>query len=310
MGGPVPFPGDVPPMPPPGMPEYDFEPRFDEDFMSDDAAMDFEGPRTGRRRDRNGRRPSRETRRRNMDSRALEYDRFLAGGGGRGEYAMDDDYPTGSMAEGRPPSSRQRRGFAYKYNQNDLMDFDDGEFIDIEPKYATKGDLDMAARGETRPSSASGRRRRRSWEERAVEMDRVPPRGAVAWGPEGRIASGENPLDRAAMEALEDIQKSKRYLEKKERMVDDAKEEVLNLKSDASFCENQLEESRGGRELEKLEQELGYIIRDVEDATRNLRLARAEMEDAANRVRDLEERNWALLSEYEAGRSFEEELMD
>jgi len=189
------------------------------------------------------------------------------------------------------------------------MDFDDGEFIDIEPKYATKDDLDMAARGETRPSSV-GRRRRRSWEERAVEMDRVPPRGAVAWGPEGRIASGENPLDRAAMEALEDIRKSKRYLEKKERKVEDAKEEVVNLKSDASFCENQLEESRGGREMEKLEQELGYIIRDVEDASRNLRLARAEMEDAANRVRDLEERNWALLSEYEAGRSFEEELMD
>lgn len=58
--------------------------------------------------------------------------------------------------------------------------------------------------------------------------------------------------------------------------------------------------------MEELGQELGYILQDIEDASRNLRIARAEMDDASNRVRDLEERNWALLSEYEAGRSFEE----
>ena len=53
----------------------------------------------------------------------------------------------------------------------------------------------------------------------------------MAWGPNGQIASGENPLDRAAMEALGDIQKSKRFLERKEIKVEDAKEEVVNLKA-------------------------------------------------------------------------------
>ena len=44
-------------------------------------------------------------------------------------------------------------------------------------------------------------------------------------------------------------------------------------------------------------------MRDVEDASRSLRLARAERDAASDRVTDLEERNWALLSEFEATRS-------
>lgn len=74
--------------------------------------------------------------------------------------------------------------------------------------------------------------------------------------------------------------------------------------SNASLCQSKLEDARG-REASQLEQELGYILRDVDDASRNLRLARAERDAASNRVSDLEERNWALLSEYEATRSFE-----
>ena len=46
----------------------------------------------------------------------------------------------------------------------------------------------------------------------------------------------------------------------------------------------------------------------MEGASRNLRLARAERDAASNRVSDLEERNWALLSEFDAARSFEEEM--
>ena len=80
---------------------------------------------------------------------------------------------------------------------------------------------------------------------------------------------------------------------------------MLSIHRDASFCENKLEDARG-REASKLEQELGYLLRDVEDAQRNLRLVRAERDAASERVSDLEERNWALLSEYEAARSFED----
>jgi hypothetical protein len=37
-------------------------------------------------------------------------------------------------------------------------------------------------------------------------------------------------------------------------------------------------------------------------------LARAERDEASNRVNDLEERNWALLSEFEATKAFEVEM--
>lgn len=76
---------------------------------------------------------------------------------------------------------------------------------------------------------------------------------------------------------------------------------------DASNIERQLEDATG-RYANKLEEELGYLLRDVEDASRNLRLARAERDAASNRVSNLEERNWALLSEYESARSLEEDM--
>ena len=60
-------------------------------------------------------------------------------------------------------------------------------------------------------------------------MDRVPPRNAIAWGPNGPVS--ESPLDMAAMDALRDIKKSKNYLERKEDDVEDAKEKVVSLKA-------------------------------------------------------------------------------
>lgn len=211
-----------------GMPEYDFDPGYDDEIYPDD--MDFE--RT-RRRDRGGRRRRRDNRRRDTDSRALEYDRFLAGGGGGDEYMNIDDEYMPPMGGAR--SSRRRKGYAYKFNSADDLFDDDGEYIDVEPKYAngsrdrgmyaSEGDMAMAQ------GMSPNRGRRRSWEERAIEMDRVPPRGAISWGPNGRIGSGEDPLDRAAMEALRDIKKSKRTLDRKENAVEEAREEVVNLKA-------------------------------------------------------------------------------
>ena len=100
----------------------------------------------------------------------------------------------------------------------------------MEPKYATSRDLNMARRPNERR-----RRRQLSIAERDIELDRVPPgQNAVPWGPNGPIESedGEfsNPLDVAAMEALRDIQRSKRVLERKEQDVEDAKDVVLSLK--------------------------------------------------------------------------------
>lgn len=146
---PAPFPGDMPPPPPPpGMPEYDFN-------------MDLDGGGMGRQRGRRRggsrrRRSSTDNRRRNMDRRAEEYNRVL----GMGPMSdIDDDYMPMDMDDEYIPlrsSSRRRNGFAYKYNDIDLLQ-DDGEYIDVEPKYASERDLGMAAR-----DRGEGRRRR-SW---------------------------------------------------------------------------------------------------------------------------------------------------
>jgi hypothetical protein len=233
---PYPFPGDV--VPP--LPRYDFDSGFDDDdfFLLDDGDEDVDdivlerdgrgGRRSGRemqRRRRNDRGTGRQMSRR-VDPRAQEYNRFLGLGPPPDvddDIAMDDEYrrfPSSSSSSSRG----RRKGFAYKYNDIDLSDDDDGEYIDIEPLYATKSDLDMA-----RAQSGARSSRRRSWEERANEMDRVPPRNAVAWGPNGPV--GESPLDVAAMDALRDIKKSKTYLERKEEDVQDAKETVVSLKA-------------------------------------------------------------------------------
>jgi hypothetical protein len=76
----------------------------------------------------------------------------------------------------------------------------------------------------------------------------------------------------------------------------------LFVPSDASFYEKQLDQ---GRETKVAKQELGYIIRDIEDASRILRMAKAERDAAMNKLDRLKSKHWALLSEYDAARSFE-----
>jgi hypothetical protein len=83
---------------------------------------------------------------------------------------------------------------------------------------------------------------------------------------------------------------------------------TLSFRSDASFYESKLNGARGRGEASKIERVLEYILRDVEDASLKLRLARAKRDEASNKVSDLEERNWALLSEFEAAKAFEEEM--
>lgn len=72
--------------------------------------------------------------------------------------------------------------------------------------------------------------------------------------------------------------------------------------SDASFYEQQLDR---GRETNETELELGYILRDIEDASRILRMAKAERDAAIKKLDRLKSKHWALLSEYDAARSFD-----
>jgi hypothetical protein len=134
-------------------------------------------------------------------SQAEAYDRFIGLGPRPGEEDDFDEMDYDSIGMGR--ASRRRAGYTYKYDDED-DDYDD--VIDVR---------------------ASGLRRR-SWEERAMEMDRIPPR-AAAWGPGGRI--GRDAQTVAAVDAEREIEKAKKYLEKKEDLVDDAKQEVASLKA-------------------------------------------------------------------------------
>jgi len=279
---PRPFPGDMPPnmesMPPPGMPQYDIEPDFFDEEMS----------RSSSRRGRKNRRRSGQRNNDVIDARAAAYDRSIGLGPMDGEdYMMmdeDDEYMP-FPSEGR---RRRRRGYAYKLDDED---FDDDEYIDIEPTYASERERMPPRRG------------RRSWEERALEMDRVPPRGVAAWGPNGPVSDDVQRM--AAMDAMEEIKRAKKFLEKKEDMVEDAKEEVVALKADATFYERQLDGVRGSA-AGTLEKERGLVLRDVEDSQRMLRMARAERDAASRQVENLEARHWALLSEYEATQSFDD----
>lgn len=277
---PPPFPGDMPPMddmppPPPGM-EPDL---FDDELMAGNR-------RRGRRNRRNRRRGRRND---DIDGRAAAYDRFIGlGPMDDEEYIMIDDEEDVEFMPGR--SRRRRRGYAYKLDDDDFDD--DDEYIDIEASYPAERD-DMS----------SPRRGRRSWEERALEMDRVPPRGVAAWGPNGPVSDDVQTM--AAMDAMDEIKRAKNFLEKKEEMVEDAKEEVVALKADATFYERQLDGVRGSA-ARTLEKELGLVLRDVEDSQRMLRMARAERDAASRQVENLEARHWALLSEYEATQSFDD----
>jgi hypothetical protein len=75
-----------------------------------------------------------------------------------------------------------------------------------------------------------------------------------------------------------------------------------SVQSDASFYEKQLDR---GRETREDKRELGYILRDIEDASRILRMAKAERDAAIKKLERLKSKHWALLSEYDAVRSFE-----
>ncbi|EJK66589.1 hypothetical protein THAOC_12484, partial [Thalassiosira oceanica] len=95
-----------------------------------------------------------------------------------------------------------------------------------------------------------------------------------------------------------EISRWKDVLARRERDVEDAERRLVRLKAEAARIEDGLEEGRGGRRArEETERELGEALAGAEEAGLALRLARAERDGARDRIDELEERNWAVLSE-------------
>jgi hypothetical protein len=133
----------------------------------------------------------------------------------------------------RRPSNRERRraGYAYRYDddEDDIPPVADIDPIG-EPAVVDALDVEAVAEeeggvtGEPRP-----RRRERSWEERALAVERVPPSGVAAWGPTGEV--GVDARTKATLDALEEIREATRKVELKEEQCIDAREELVVLKA-------------------------------------------------------------------------------
>jgi len=138
---------------------------------------------------------------------------------------------------------KRRPGYAYRYDRDeeeeDVVDTvvsRPEEIASNEPLPNKSNDdsvYDAQENGTKTPSNVKeGNERRsikeKSWEERALDIERVPPAGVPAWG-----ASGELDMDartKAIMDALEDVQTASSQLEAKQKREALAREDITVLK--------------------------------------------------------------------------------
>jgi hypothetical protein len=207
----------------------------------------------------------------------------------------------------RPDKRRPRDGsdYSFKYDREqdrvrrpfDKYDSDENNFSNVENN-ADNVVVDVDAEvEEVRPKPPP--RKERTWEERALAYERVPPLGVPAWGPSGDL--GIDARTKATLDALQQIRDAKNKVEMKEARVREAKEEVV-IKADA-----ELVKKRASREdPRRIRALLLQIELQLEDAARFLRRARSEEERAREDLAEMEDRHWALLSRYDASKASQE----
>jgi hypothetical protein len=228
---------------------------------------------------------------------------------------------------------KQRKGYAYRYvttdkarrqemddsswlDQSTVMDDDNAELKTTNAKEQETDVIDVDAtvqidssttRQNKKQSLENGRKQKeQSWEERAAAYERVPPKGILAWGPEGEIEGGIDARTYAAKKAMEEIFTARTSFEKKETVVSDAERELLQLKKEASIQKKLLLSMEDRRKLPIIRDRLRMINFDIEDAARQLRRAKAEALAAIDKLESIEFRHWALLRQYEADQELEE----
>jgi len=228
-------------------------------------------------------------------------------------------------------SRRRRAGYAYRYEEDeddsptvaefapsrysdDVLDADtegssgaissesaNGDVIDVPAeKMVVRRNGDASAR----QMKKKRRRKRPSWEDReSEELDRIPPAGITAYGPQGDVMGGIDARTYAALKVSEEIREAKRKVSAREERVIDAEERILMLKADVEEQKKIFAQSRQ-RNSPRVRDAQRQMNMMVEGAARSLRKARAELEVAVDAAEDLEDRHWVLLSQVASDEEF------
>jgi hypothetical protein len=195
----------------------------------------------------------------------------------------------------------ERQGYAYRYDATeddettpildiDLADDEDSEVMNSDSR------LKQLSQDVDDNDERRSRRNERSWEERQIAMERVPPVDIMAWGPSGEL--GMSAREKAFMDAQEDIETARRNLNLTEKKESEIKEELSILNVDAERQRLKLSESPRERRSRRDIEELRQIEMDIDDAARDLRRSRLKVGRALDKLEDLEERHHAIMSCY------------
>ena len=203
-----------------------------------------------------------------------------------------------------PPRRRSARddpgrpGYAYRYDAD--LDEESTPILDIElPEDEISEANGSDSQGRQLTSNGEKpkpRKKERSWEERQIAMERVPPIEIKAWGPAGELPMSAR--EKAFLDAQEDIETARRKLNLMKKKEAEAKEEITILKVDADRQRIKLREYPRDRRSRRDIEELRQLELDIDDASRDLRQARNKVNRAVEKLEELEERHHAIMSCY------------
>ena len=220
--------------------------------------------------------------RESSDPRAEEYDRQM----GIGRRAP--------RPRSQPRRPERKVGYAYRYDDDDgtpVVEFEavDGAAASADDSPEVK-EVVVTDKGEKEQTAVP----EMSWEERALAVERVPPVGIPAWGPEGDL--GIDARTKAILDATEDLNLAKQRVEERRRNVEKAKEDIAILRVDAELERKRLENIK--LESRVVHAKLRQVDLEIQDASRALRHAQNQLNVAQDELVALEQRHWAVLSFY------------
>lgn len=177
----------------------------------------------------------------------------------------------------------------------------DVNVIDVEATVTTPIPK-IAKKGENRINSKR-EKKKQTWEDRAASYERIPPKGVMAWGPDGEMDVDARTY--AATCALEEIENAKTVFSKKEEAVNEAEQNLIELKRELSVLKKELLEEDNRRRSSILRDEIRILNFDIDEGSRRLRRAKSEALLAIDKLEETELRHWTLLRQYEADQQLE-----